>query len=295
MIDFLEIEPLEVEDLYEVILSLVYSIPEGRRTSYGLIAEALGDKIASRAVGEVVARNPRPGRPPSGIPCHRVLYSDGRIGKYSFGSELKRELLVEEGVEIVEDRALGDPRRPRYVGILDRRKGEQKKVRNASEETSSRKVESFSGYILGLDSSYIRSRLYDYAIAVAVLIDPNGEVADAVYTISVARVPYIPTYLAYRELPIYKGLAEYFLDKADLIAVNGHGLAHPRAGIASHLGYILDKPSIGVAKKLLKKTNAIKIGKRYLSPGYKAKVYPEAIRAVEKADKLTKLLLREFS
>ena len=295
MIDFLKVEPMKIEDLYEEILKITYRIPEGRRTSYGLIAEALGDKIASRAVGEVLSRNPRPGRPPRGIPCHRVLYSDGRIGKYAFGSELKKILLLQEGVEIEGDKALGEPRKPDRIGILERRKEEQRRVRKAAEESSSREIESFRGYILGLDASYKRSRLYDYAISVAVLMNPLGEIEDAVFTITLAKVPYIPTYLAYRELPAYKPLAEYFIDKADLIAVNGHGLAHPRAGIASHLGYLLDKPSIGVAKKLLRNTQAIKIGKRYLSPGYKSKIYPEAIKAIEKADKLTKLLLREFS
>lgn len=281
--------------MYEEILKITYRIPEGKRTSYGLIAQALGDKIASRAVGEVLARNPRPGRPPFGIPCHRVLYSDGRIGKYAFGEELKRELLREEGVEIVGDKALGEPRVPEELGILKRRSEEQMKVREAALESSSWEIESFNGRILGLDASYKRARLYDYAISVGVLMDSSGEVLDALYTITRVSVPYIPTYLAYRELPAYLCIAKEFIDKADLIAVNGHGLAHPRAGIASHLGYLLDIPTIGVARKLLRGTKAIKIGKRYLSPGYKSKIYPEAIKAVEKADKLTKLLGRLFS
>lgn len=63
--------------------------------------------------------------------------------------------------------------------------------------------------------------------------------------------PYTPGFLSYTELPpamkAVQGLSEY-----DVLMVNGHGLAHPRGfGLASHLGLKLDKPTIGVAKRLL--------------------------------------------
>ncbi|KXB00266.1 hypothetical protein AKJ47_00435 [candidate division MSBL1 archaeon SCGC-AAA261G05] len=62
--------------------------------------------------------------------------------------------------------------------------------------------------------------------------------------------PYIPTYLAFRELePMLKVLDDV---EADVYMIGAQGLAHPRrAGLASHLGAIIDKPTLGVAKNIL--------------------------------------------
>jgi len=64
------------------------------------------------------------------------------------------------------------------------------------------------------------------------------------------RFPYIPTFLAFRELEgmlkAVKGL------KADVYMIGAHGIAHPRrAGLASHLGVLLNRPTLGVAKSRL--------------------------------------------
>lgn len=66
------------------------------------------------------------------------------------------------------------------------------------------------------------------------------------------QFPYIPGFLAFREGP---AIIEAFMklrNKPDLLMVDGQGIAHPRGlGIASHVGVILDIPSIGVAKQRL--------------------------------------------
>ena len=65
-------------------------IPEGETRTYGELAKRLGDPKAARAVGTAIGSNPIA----IFIPCHRALASSGKVGKFRWGSELKRLLLV---------------------------------------------------------------------------------------------------------------------------------------------------------------------------------------------------------
>ncbi len=64
--------------------------------------------------------------------------------------------------------------------------------------------------------------------------------------------PYVPGLLAFREAPVLLDALERLRSEPDVLVFDAHGYAHPRRmGLASHLGIILDRPSIGCAKSVL--------------------------------------------
>ncbi|MDO8568049.1 MAG: methylated-DNA--[protein]-cysteine S-methyltransferase [Dehalococcoidales bacterium] len=67
-------------------------IPFGETRSYRWVAEQIGIADASRAVGQALGRNPLPVI----IPCHRVLTSNGKLGGFSGGLDMKERLLALE-------------------------------------------------------------------------------------------------------------------------------------------------------------------------------------------------------
>lgn len=68
---------------------VVKNIPYGQTRSYSWVTKVLGLPGGARAVGQALARNPLP----IIVPCHRVINSDGSLGGFSGGMELKRRLL----------------------------------------------------------------------------------------------------------------------------------------------------------------------------------------------------------
>src|SRR5215475_10259610 len=64
--------------------------------------------------------------------------------------------------------------------------------------------------------------------------------------------PYVPGFLSFREIPALLAALKKLRQMPDLLFCDGQGYAHPRRmGLATHLGVILDLPSIGCAKSLL--------------------------------------------
>ncbi|MCL4153509.1 UNVERIFIED_CONTAM: hypothetical protein GTU68_025906 [Idotea baltica] len=83
--------PFQIK-VWEALLSL----PEGQVTTYGAIAEKIGNPRAVRAVGTAVGRNPIGYL----IPCHRVLRKTGELGGYHWGLPMKRAMLGYEAARV---------------------------------------------------------------------------------------------------------------------------------------------------------------------------------------------------
>ncbi|MFA7287063.1 MAG: MGMT family protein [Patescibacteria group bacterium] len=90
----------------EHVYRVVHAIPAGKVMTYGAVARSAGSPQAARAVGTLLSRNPAPmGRVGlSGLPCHRVVMSDGRLGGYILGVSKKAALLRAEGVPVHANR-----------------------------------------------------------------------------------------------------------------------------------------------------------------------------------------------
>ncbi|ABG03868.1 methylated-DNA--protein-cysteine methyltransferase [Rubrobacter xylanophilus DSM 9941] len=93
--------PLDLERMTPFqrrVMRVVRGIPRGEVRPYGWVAREAGSPGASRAVGNVMARNPVPLL----VPCHRVVRGDGTPGDYGFSPREKVRLLREEGVPLEE-------------------------------------------------------------------------------------------------------------------------------------------------------------------------------------------------
>jgi methylated-DNA-[protein]-cysteine S-methyltransferase len=77
------------------VLSHLPEIGYGHTASYAAVASLAGNPKAVRAAATACATNPLP----VVVPCHRVIYSDGRIGRYLGGPDAKRSLLTLEAAE----------------------------------------------------------------------------------------------------------------------------------------------------------------------------------------------------
>jgi len=104
-------------------------------------------------------------------------------------------------------------------------------------------------YVAGVDVAYLEGTS---VAAVAVLdLSTLSQVEFQVAHVKTC-FPYIPTLLSFREIPPAYSAIKKLHNKPDVFLVDGQGFAHPYGlGFASHLGLILDKPMIGVAKSLL--------------------------------------------
>jgi len=239
-----------IPDMRAELESLLRQVPGGRVTTYGRLADALGNRIAARWVGHYMLHH----RHDDECPCHRVVRVDGTLGTYIGESvEEKATLLKIEGVPT----GGGKVDLPHYAFENFQCDRPLERIRQFQEELVQRvRLEPLLTGLLtigGVDVSYLSPT---QAVATYTLIDRGScEVCYSKTIVARVKFPYISTYLSFRELPALVPLLEAVREEkrlADVVLVDGSGILHQRqAGIATHLGVVADLPTIGVTKKLL--------------------------------------------
>ncbi|MBT6519554.1 endonuclease V [Candidatus Woesearchaeota archaeon] len=158
--------------------------------------------------------------------------------------------------------------------------------------------------IAGVDQAFIDDKIIS---GIVVLDIKTMEIVDKKYAVVETEIPYIPGYMAYREAPAVVEAFHKLTKKPDLLVIDGNGILHPRRiGMATHIGILLDTPTIGVTKSqsigelkedtvyVEKEARAKKIATKehanpiFISPGHKIslKTSIEIIKDMMKGHKL---------
>jgi deoxyribonuclease V len=240
----------EIPDLYKVLAGLLRQVPRGWVTTYVALADALGNRIATRWVGHYLlhhAHGPR-------CACHRVVRGSGEPGLYIAGTEAaKARRLAAEGVALTGGR-IDLARRHFDAFHTDRPLAMLREVQESLAEcVSLQRRRAPPETVAGLDVSYADET---DAVGAYVLLDATtGRILWQTSVRRRVRFPYVSTYLSFRELPVLLDLVESARRAgklAEVLLIDGSGVLHQRrAGVASHLGVLVDRPTIGVTKKLL--------------------------------------------
>ncbi|WP_418996815.1 MGMT family protein [Adlercreutzia equolifaciens] len=87
------------------VFAVVRRIPRGKVATYGQVARLIGAPRTARYVGYALHANPEPGTDPGCIPCHRVVFKDGRMATgFAFGGpDEQRGMLAAEGIAFDEE------------------------------------------------------------------------------------------------------------------------------------------------------------------------------------------------
>jgi deoxyribonuclease V len=129
-----------------------------------------------------------------------------------------------------------------------------KKAQKAQLEASKRVIQQDTlrkeiRYVGGVDIAYTE----EFSVSAAVVLNYDSLSLVESKTAHVkTQFPYIPTLLSFREIPPAVAVIKKLHSQPDVLVVDGQGIMHPyRLGFASHLGLVLSKPTIGVAKNPL--------------------------------------------
>jgi deoxyribonuclease V len=126
----------------------------------------------------------------------------------------------------------------------------------------------------GVDVAYWKEGETEWEVCSIVIIDYETKaLVEKTYSTGIINVPYVPGYLAFRELPLIIKAAKRLSHTPDLFMFDGNGYLHPRhMGIATHASFYLHKPTIGIAKSYLKIQ-----GNHFIMPGNETSSYEDII------------------
>lgn len=99
-----------------------------------------------------------------------------------------------------------------------------------------------------IDNSFFENKI----ISAIIVLSPETEIIEQEYFSDKMKFPYISGFRAYRELPSMIEAFNKLEERPDFVFVPGHGIAHPRLGLASHFSISTGVPTIGVASSLFK-------------------------------------------
>lgn len=107
--------------------------------------------------------------------------------------------------------------------------------------------------VAGVDLAYW-NKTEEHAVCCIVVLDyESHEIIEECYCVDEINVPYIPGYLAFREIPLFIKTYSKLNNNPDIFFFDGNGYLHPRhLGLATHAGILIDKPTIGIAKSYYK-------------------------------------------
>jgi deoxyribonuclease V len=236
-------------NLFKYTYDLVRQIPNGCVSTYGKVAEALGDMRAARAVGRMMNQNPDANT----MPCFRIVYSDGRLGGFGLGidDKIRRleqdDIFVENGRIIDFENVLFDD----FETVYPLKSLRLKQINMSKKVNINDDFDDFET-VAGFDIAYPKNDYDDCCCGCVVMDYKTKEIIEEKTVFAKIFFPYIPTYLSFRELPLIKKLMKILDTKPSVIMLDGNGLIHPLGiGLASHIGVSMNISSIGVAKNLL--------------------------------------------
>ena len=212
-------------------------IPPGRVATCGVIARALGDVRAARAVASWLTEHPRILR------GHRVVRADGRPIVSGNERALIHEGIRTHGGRVDSTRFVESLKPVDFLNVL------RKEQRRLSRQVAEEELRGPTELVAGVDLAYQGDAAFAVAVSVAL---PNLDLVEIAAAKSEVEFPYIPTYLAYREGPGIEAAVGRLRKRPDVLFVDGHGRLHPTLfGIACAVGVRLNLPTIGVAKHAL--------------------------------------------